>query len=64
MILDGALANAQIRGDVFAGMTGKDESQNLPLTRRQSIEMRGGGHAPVLGSRGPGGLLKRMRDAG
>ena len=64
MILDGALADTQIRGYVFAGMTGKNEIENLPLTCRQAIEMRGGGHAPILGSRGPGGLLKRTRNAG
>ena len=50
MILDGALADTQIRGYVFAGMTGKNEIENLPLTCRQAIEMRGGGHAPILGS--------------
>jgi hypothetical protein len=53
MILDGALANAQIRGDVFTGMTGENEIENLPLTRCQAIEMRGPDHAPVLGLIGP-----------
>jgi hypothetical protein len=36
MIVDRALADAQVCGDVFAGMTGKDEVQDLPLTRRQT----------------------------
>ena len=42
MVLNRSLADAQMRGDVLAGMAGKHEAQNLPLTRRQTIEMGGG----------------------
>ena len=46
MIFNGALADAQIRGDVLAGMPGENEIENLPPTRRQAIKMRGGDHSP------------------
>ena len=48
MVLHRSLADAQIRGDVLAGMAGKHEAQNLPLTGRQAIEMGGGVHTPLL----------------
>jgi hypothetical protein len=41
MVLHRSLADAQIRGDVLAGMAGKHEAKNLPLTGRQAIEMGG-----------------------
>ena len=36
MVVDRALADAEIGGDVLAGMAGEDEVQDLPLTRRQT----------------------------
>ena len=62
MVLHHMLADAQIRGDVLAGMAGEHELQNLPLTRRQTNKMRGGGHAPLLLWRGLRGMLERTLD--
>jgi hypothetical protein len=64
MILHCPLAYAKICGDVLAGMPREHEIQDLPLTRRQAIEMRGGGHASFWRRPGLRVLLKRMRDAG
>ena len=33
MVLDSALADAQIRGDVLAGMAGEDQVHDLALSR-------------------------------
>ena len=48
MVLHRSLTDPQMRSDVLAGMPGEHESENLSLTRGQTLEMRGGSHAPRL----------------
>ena len=42
MVLDGALADAQIRRNVLAGTPGEHHLHHLDLTRRETLEMSGG----------------------
>ena len=39
MVFDRALTNTQIRCDILAGMTGKNEIHNLALSRRQARDL-------------------------
>ena len=45
MVLDGALADAEIRRDVLAGVAGEHHLHHLDLTRRETLEM---GRRPTL----------------
>ena len=40
MVLDSALTDAEIRGDVLAGMAGEDQFQNLALSPREARDAR------------------------
>ena len=46
MILDGALADAEIRGDILAGVAGENQFHDLALSRRQAGDSVGRGLPP------------------
>jgi hypothetical protein len=46
MILDGALADVQVRGDVLAMVARKHQRHDLALSRRQSGNTGGRGFPP------------------
>ena len=39
MVLDRALADAEIRGDILAGMAGEDQFHDLALSRREARDV-------------------------
>ena len=64
MILHGALAYAEVRRNILAGMPSQNQIENLPLAHRQILQMSGCSRAPILRSCGFGSLFKRILDAG
>ena len=53
MVLDRALADAKIRGDVLAGVAGEDQFHDLALSRSQARDV-------IRRSLPPGGQLGRI----
>ena len=39
MVLDRALADAKVRGDILAGVAGEDQVHDLALSRREARDM-------------------------
>src|SRR5688500_17681964 len=64
VVVDRALADAQVCGDVLAGMAGEDKIQDLTLTRRQAGDLLRSRLPPRGDLGGVAAMIEGVLDAG